>query len=172
MTGLIHWSDFQFVIAKVVLDMRRIMKWLMVVIIALCLLAVLAYGAWLKRDVIEVWIGWAEPKPELSSTPLFKQMERFVISLEGGKESHYLVLELALVTYNPAQIASLDELTPLIRNAMVQYFSHRSHDDVKNELKDISKLQTSLRDKLDTTLQGYGYKPYLDDVLITKVLVQ
>ncbi|MGN4961989.1 hypothetical protein [Aeromonas veronii] len=51
---------------------------------ALCLLAILAYGAWLKRDVVEVWLGLAEPKPELSSTPLFKPMERFVISLEGG----------------------------------------------------------------------------------------
>ncbi|CAJ1769498.1 hypothetical protein LHJMPILO_00444 [Aeromonas veronii] len=152
--------------------MRRVMKWLMVVVIALCLLVLLAYGAWLKRDVIEVWLGLAEPKPELSSTPLFKPMERFVISLEGGEQSHYLVLELALVTYNPAQVAKLDELTPLIRNAMVQYFSHRSHDDVKVELQNISKLQVSLRDKLVTTVQGYGYKPYLDEVLITKVLVQ
>ncbi|WP_277619824.1 lateral flagellar basal body-associated protein LafF [Aeromonas finlandensis] len=148
------------------------MKWLMVVVIALCLLVVLAYGAWLKRDVIEVGLGWAEPKSELSSTPLFKPMERFVISLEGGDQPHYLVLELALVTYNPAQLAKLDELTPLLRNAMVQYFSHRSHDDVKVELQSISTLQVSLRDKLVSTVQGYGYKPSLDEVLITKVLVQ
>jgi len=63
-------------------------------VMALCLLAVLAYGAYLKRDLVAVWLGLAEPKPELSATPLFKPMERFVISLEGGVESHYLVLEL------------------------------------------------------------------------------
>ena len=68
--------------------MRRVMKWLMVVVIALCLRVLLAYGAWLKRDVVEVWLGLAAPKPELSSTPLFKPMERFVISLEGGEQSH------------------------------------------------------------------------------------
>ena len=148
------------------------MKWVMIFVMALCLLAILAYGAWLKRDVVEVWLGLAEPKPELSSTPLFKPMERFVISLEGGEQSHYLVLELALVTHNPQQLETLNELTPLIRNAMVQYFSHRSHDAVKLELQNISALQTSLLGKLVATLQGYGYKPYLDEVLVTKVLVQ
>ncbi|ASI21923.1 TPA: lateral flagellar basal body-associated protein LafF [Aeromonas salmonicida] len=152
--------------------MRRVMKWLMVVVMALCLLAVLAYGVYLKRDLVAVWLGLAEPKPELSATPLFKPMERFVISLEGGAESHYLVLELALVTHNPAQLNTLNELTPLIRNAMVQYFSHRTHDDVKKELQNITALQSSLLGKLVTTLQGYGYKTYLDEVLITKVLVQ
>ena len=152
--------------------MRRVMKWLMVVVMALCLLAVLAYGAYLKRETITVWLGLAEAKPELSKTPLFKPMERFVISLEGGSEPHYLVLELALVTHNPQQLETLNELTPLIRNAMVQYFSHRSHDAVKTELQNISALQTSLFGKLVTTLQGYGYQPYLDEVLITKVLVQ
>ena len=108
----------------------------------------------------------------LSKTPLFKPMERFVISLEGDREPHYLVLELALVTHNPQQLETLNELTPLIRNAMVQYFSHRSHEAVKQELQNISALQTSLLGKLVGTLEGYGYKPYLDEVLVTKVLVQ
>lgn len=152
--------------------MRRVMKWLMMVIMALCLLVALAYGAYLKRDSIAVWLGLAEAKPELSKTPLFKPMERFVISLEGDSEPHYLVLELALVTHNPAQLETLNELTPLIRNAMVQYFSHRSHDAVKKELQNITALQSSLLSKLVTTLQGYGYQPYLDEVLVTKVLVQ
>ncbi|QXC36231.1 lateral flagellar basal body-associated protein LafF [Aeromonas sp. FDAARGOS 1407] len=154
--------------------MRRVMKWLMIVVLAIVLLAALAYGAYLKRDLIAVWLGLEEPKPELSEKPLFKPLDRFVISLEGDSQSHYLVLvlELALVTHNPAQLEELRMLNPLIRNAMVQYFSHRSNDDVQKELKDITALQTSLLGKLVTTLQSYGYKPYLDEVLITKVLVQ
>ncbi|MCF3095883.1 LafF [Aeromonas australiensis] len=152
--------------------MRRLMKWLMVIVLAIILLVALAYGVFLKRDVIAVWVGLEEPKPELSSQPLFKQMDRFVISLEGEGQSHYLVLELALVTHNPEQIDRLSEQAPLVRNAMVQYFSHRTNEDVQKELKDITALQTSLLGKLVTTLQSYGYKPYLDEVLITKVLVQ
>ena len=81
--------------------MRRVMKWMMLMVMALCLLAALAYGAYLKRDTVAVWLGLAEAKPELSKTPLFKPMERFVISLEGDSEPHYLVLELALVTNKP-----------------------------------------------------------------------
>lgn len=152
--------------------MRRFFKWLMVIVAACCLLLVLAYGAYLKRDQIGVWLGLTEAKPELSATPLFKPMERFVISLEGGAQTHYLVLELALVTHNPAQLTDLEELNPLIRNAMVQYFSHRTLENVRQELQDISALQGSLLGKLTTTLQGYGYRTYLDEVLITKVLVQ
>ncbi|MFQ2269990.1 lateral flagellar basal body-associated protein LafF [Aeromonas enteropelogenes] len=148
------------------------MKWLMIVVLAIVLLAALAYGAYLKRDLIAVWLGLEEPKPELSEKPLFKPLDRFVISLEGESQSHYLVLELALVTHNPAQLEELKVLNPLIRNAMVQYFSHRTNDDVQKELKDITALQTSLLGKLVTTLQSYGYKSYLDEVLITKVLVQ
>ena len=88
------------------------MKWMMLMVMALCLLAALAYGAYLKRDTVAVWLGLAEAKPELSKTPLFKPMERFVISLEGDREPHYLVLELALVTHNPQQLETLNELTP------------------------------------------------------------
>lgn len=152
--------------------MRRIMKWMMVVVMASGGLVALGYGAYLKRDLIAVWLGQAEAKPELSATPLFKQMDRFVISLEGGAQPHYLVLELAVVTHNPAQLSKMGQMSPLIRNTMVQYFSHRSITEVRKELQDITALQTSLLGKMVTTLEGYGYQPALDEVLITKVLVQ
>lgn len=42
---------------------RRVMKWLMIVVLAIVLLAALAYGAYLKRDLIAVWLGLEEPKP-------------------------------------------------------------------------------------------------------------
>lgn len=152
--------------------MRSIMKFFILAVMASCLLLVLAYSAYLKRDNIVVWLGLEEPKPELSATPLFKPMERLVISLDGGAESRYLVLELALVTHNKAHLDSLSELTPLIRNIMVQYFSYRTHDDVKKELQNITSLQEALLVKLVTTLQGYGYKTDLDEVLVTNFLVQ
>ncbi|WP_421201419.1 flagellar basal body-associated FliL family protein [Aeromonas enteropelogenes] len=152
--------------------MRRVVKRLMVVVTSLCLLIMLAYGAYLQRDQIAVWLGLSEAKPELSATPLFKPLERFVISLEGEREPRYLVLELNLVTRDPTQLTELDELTPLIRNVMVQYFSNRKHEDVQKELQDITALQTSLFGQLRATMQGYGYKSSLDEVLITKILVQ
>ena len=40
--------------------MRRVMKWMMVIMMALCLLVALAYGAYLKRDTVAVWLGLAE----------------------------------------------------------------------------------------------------------------
>ncbi|MBZ6067077.1 flagellar basal body-associated FliL family protein [Aeromonas schubertii] len=152
--------------------MRRILIWVAVVIMVISLTLVLGYVGYLKRDKIEVMLGLAEPKPELSATPLFKPLDKFVISLEGGAETHYMVLEVALVTHNPAVLNQLDEQKPLLRNAMVQYFSHRSHDEVRKELQQIKVLQESLLKKLELTLESYGYKTYLDELLITKVVVQ
>ncbi|ALP43412.1 LafF [Aeromonas schubertii] len=152
--------------------MRRILIWVAVVIMVISLTLVLGYVGYLKRDKIEVMLGLAEPKPELSATPLFKPLDKFVISLEGGADTHYMVLEVALVTHNPAVLNQLDEQKPLLRNAMVQYFSHRSHDEVRKELQQIKVLQESLLKKLELTLESYGYKTYLDELLITKVVVQ
>ncbi|ENY71393.1 flagellar basal body-associated FliL family protein [Aeromonas diversa] len=152
--------------------MRRIVIWVAVVIMVICLTLVLGYVGYLKRDKIEVLLGLAEAQPELSATPLFKPLDKFVISLEGGDETHYMVLEVALVTHNPDVLLQLDEQKPLLRNAMVQYFSHRSHDEVRKELQQIKVLQESLLKKLELTLASYGYKTYLDELLITKVVVQ
>lgn len=152
--------------------MRRVLVWIAAIIMILGILAIAGYVAYLKRDKIEEMLGLREPKPELSATPLFKPLDKFVISLEGGDETHYLVLEIALVTHNPDQVAEIDELKPLIRNALVQYFSHRDHEVVRTELQNVSKLQEALLAKLINTLQGYGYKTYLDELLITKIVVQ
>ncbi|MGL5948977.1 MAG: flagellar basal body-associated FliL family protein [Aeromonas sp.] len=150
----------------------RIIKWFLLVIVAVCLLALVGYGAYLKRDELSIWTGQAKPPVELSPTPLFKPLEKFIISMDGSGKSSYLVLELALVTHNPAQLDTFESISPLLRNVVVQYFSHRTRDDIRNEFRDIGALQESLLGKLVTTMQGYGYDTFLDEVLVTKVLMQ
>lgn len=111
-------------------------------------------------------------KPALSAKPIFKPMEKFVITLESDDGLHYLMLELSLVTHDPSQLAIYDALTPVLRNAVVQLFSKRSQQEVNTDLHQLDKLQAQIADKLRATIQNYGEQPALDDVLITKVVVQ
>ena len=117
-------------------------------------------------------LGLEKPPVELSKKPLFKPLEKFVISLESDTSSNYLMLELALVTHDPSQMEIYDNLKPVIRNAMVQFFSHRNVDQVRKDLQQIEQLQQALRNKLTATISNYGYQPALDEVLVTKVVLQ
>lgn len=118
------------------------------------------------------WFDKQPVKPELSKKPIFKPMDKFVVTLESEDGLHYLMLELSLVTYDPSQVAVYDSLMPVLRNAVVQLFSHRSQSDMSSDLHQLDKLQTQIADRLRATIQNYGESAALDDVLITKVVVQ
>ncbi|MGL4204948.1 MAG: flagellar basal body-associated FliL family protein [Aeromonadaceae bacterium] len=154
------------------------MKLVRVVVVALGALVLVAgsvAASWMafqhKESLLSLF-GSAPPQKELSQKPLFKPLEKMVISLQSEESSHYLLLEMALVTHDPEQLAQLDELKPVIRNALVQYFSHRNLQQVRKDLQQLEVLQADLLAKLSGTISNYGYKPALDDVLITKVVVQ
>jgi hypothetical protein len=54
----------------------------------------------------------------------------------------------------------------------VQYFSQRNEAQLTEELHHVEHLQTELQERLISTLQNYGFKAALDEVLITKYVVQ
>ncbi len=153
----------------------RIGRRLLILLAVVLTMALTAAGTWMAmghQTEIKAWLGLG-PKPvELSQKPLFKPLDKFVISLESETDSHYLMLELALVTHDPAQLEVIDTLKPVIRNAMVQFFSHRNVDQVRKDLQQIEQLQQALRNKLTATISNYGYQPALDEVLVTKVVLQ
>lgn len=118
------------------------------------------------------WFDKQPVKPAISNKPIFKAMDKFVVTLESDDGLHYLMLELSLVTHDPSQLGIYDSLTPVMRNAVIQLFSKRSRDQVSSDLHQLDKLQGQIADKLRATIQNYGEPAALDDVLITKVVVQ
>lgn len=123
-------------------------------------------------SLYSLWFSTQPDKPTLSTKPLFKPMEKFVITLEGEDGLHYLMLEVSLVSHDPRQLDVFTELMPVLRNAVVHLFSRRTNQQVNADLRDLDKLQLQLTEKLRATIQNYGEEPALDDVLITKVVVQ
>jgi flagellar FliL protein len=82
------------------------------------------------------------------------------------------IRDSSLVTHDPEQLEVTDSLMPVIRNAMVQFFSKRNLEQVRKDLQEIDALQEALRTRLSATISNYGYKAALDDVLVTKVVLQ
>lgn len=124
------------------------------------------------NELLARW-GLAQPATKkLSDKPLFKPLDKFVISVDSPGGRHYLVLELALVTRDFDQYAQFDELNPALRNAAVELFSQRSYDETRAALQNVNQLQDELLQKFRDTLIAFSYQPVLDKVLITKIVLQ
>ena len=153
----------------------KVKRLLIVITIVLLTIGLSAGAAWFyftHPQKVKLMLGLEKPPVELSKKPLFKPLEKFVISLESDTSSNYLMLELALVTHDPSQMEIYDNLKPVIRNAMVQFFSKRNLEQVRKDLQEIDALLEALRTRLSATISNSGYKAALDDVLVTKVVLQ
>ncbi len=147
----------------------------LIVITAGGILAFLHYSPWASELMTQNKTPETHQEtvePAITKKPLFKPLEKFVISVDGDNTRRYLMLELTLVTHNQEQFASYDDYMPVIRNSLVQYFSPLNETQVSEELHHVDKLELDLQTRLSSTLQNYGFKPSLDEVLITKYVVQ
>lgn len=104
--------------------------------------------------------------------PMFLPLDKFVISIEGRKVVHYMMLEVSLVTRHQESMEELIEVKPLVRNALVKKMSKYSHTQVRAQLKDLDSLQQELLEDLRDTLSDYGVVSAIDEVLITKMVIQ
>lgn len=136
-------------------------------------LAFLRYSPWTSNLFTQSAANThPEPAPEVSKKPLFKPLEKFVISIDGDNTRRYLMIDLTLVTHSQEQINSYDDYMPVIRNSLVQFFSQLNEMQVSERLHNVDKLEVDLQERLTSALQNYGFKPALDEVLITKYVVQ
>lgn len=120
--------------------------------------------------------GWfEEPPPEpivLSEKPLFQSLDKIVIGLSGERTQRYMLLELALVSHDPHFEEQSSTLTPVIHNAILQYFSQHDAVRAQDEIQDIAALQDRLLEQVRTTVASYEYELAVDKVLLTKVVIQ
>lgn len=113
----------------------------------------------------------AEPV-QMSDKPMFKPLNRFVVSLANEPIQHYMMLELTLVSHHPDMPSQADSLESVIRNALLRYFSGLTHQAVREEMRDIETLQEELRQTLVAAAADYGEELPVEKVLITNVVIQ
>ena len=148
-----------------------------ILLVLVALLAGMGLGTFVLADYkarfMEAGVAaWFEPKPAAVTEPQFKPLEQFVIGLPSLERNHYMVLELALMSRHPEQLALWDTVLPALRNTTLGYFSSFDHQQVQDQLQDMSHFEQELQTALNERLASYHYEPSVEAVLITKLVIQ
>lgn len=138
------------------------------------LLVAVSGAIWLTYIAItQHWFTTPPPAPlAMSDKPLFKPLEKIVVGLSGDRVQRYMMLELALVSRDPRIEEQSKTLTPVINNAVLQYFSQHTYEAARTEIQDLEQLQGRLLEKVQATTARYGHPLAVDQLLLTKVVIQ
>lgn len=112
-----------------------------------------------------------KPEEEVEQGPSFHPIEKLVLTVKGKKQTHFVMLELAIETRQPERIKVVDNYMPLIQNSLLKLFSDKSFDQLQQPGA-IENLQTEVK---NTLLQTFAETPMIrdiDDILMTKYVVQ
>ncbi len=125
-----------------------------------------------KKELKAFLLAESTPGIIVSETPKYLALEKFVISVESDTVIYYMMLEISLATSSDKKLAELNHYLPVIRNAFVKNLSHRDFEAMRGYLKNLTLLQTELHSSVKEVLVKYDIADVIDDVLITKLVIQ
>ncbi|ASI89532.1 flagellar basal body-associated FliL family protein [Vibrio mediterranei] len=106
-----------------------------------------------------------------SQGPSFQSLDKVVLSVRGKKQTHFVMIELAVETRRPDRLQNINDYMPIVRNAMLNLFSQKTYEDLHGE-----QALASLQDEVKNTVMMAFAKTEvirdIDDVLLTKYVVQ
>ncbi len=108
---------------------------------------------------------------ERPQQPSFLELEKVVLSIQGRRQNHFLMLELAVETRHPERIANINDYMPVVRNSMIRLFSNKSYEDIQQDGA-IEKLQNEVKLAILTAFEKTDILHGIDDVFLTKFVVQ
>ena len=113
-----------------------------------------------------------DAEPARSVVPLYQNLGIMVVNLiNDDEETHYMQLEVSLMTRNTNSAKALESYVPVFRNALLELFSRQSYQNM---------LLPAAREKLraeanETVLRVATRKmkqPQIEDVLFTSLVIQ
>lgn len=114
-------------------------------------------------------LPFTEPKQSAQSS--FHSLDKLVFSVKGERQTHFVMLELALKTRQPEKIKDIDNYMPVVRNALLRLFSNKTYEQLQSQ-PTIDALQEEVRETLVTAFVNTNFSHMIDDVLLTKYVVQ
>lgn len=113
-----------------------------------------------------------EEKQEVrNARPSFHSLEKVVLTVKGKKQSHFVMLEVAIETRNPERIQAIDNYMPVIRNSLLKLFSDKTYEALR-EHGTVSHLQEEVKESLLLAFADNDIVRDIDDVLLTKYVLQ
>ncbi|MGU3842425.1 flagellar basal body-associated FliL family protein, partial [Vibrio diabolicus] len=64
-----------------------------------------------------------------SKGPSFHPLDKVVLTVKGKKQTHFVMLELAIETRRPERIKDIDEYMPMVQNSLLKLFSDKTFDE-------------------------------------------
>jgi len=122
-------------------------------------------------DVSSLFSKLPFSEPEQSEQPAFHSLDKLVFSVKGKRQTHFVMLELALETRQPEKIKDIDNYMPVVRNALLKLFSNKTYEQLQNQ-PTIDELQEEVKQTLLTAFVNTNFSHIIDDVLLTKYVVQ
>ena len=116
--------------------------------------------------------SFSQPPTDEQNRPLYYPMEKLVISVESDKVIYYMMMEVSLETRDEPSLSQIRHFLPVIRNHFVKDLSQRNFQSMRGYLKDLQKLQQELHTSLQQVLAKYQIPDVVDNVLITKLVIQ
>ncbi|MDK9734723.1 flagellar basal body-associated FliL family protein [Vibrio sp. B511a] len=106
-----------------------------------------------------------------SKGPSFHPLDKVVLTVKGKKQTHFVMLELAIETRRPERIKEIDEYMPMVQNSLLKLFSDKTFDQLQ-QAGAIDILQDEVKQTLLFAFAKTDIVREIDDVLLTKYVVQ
>ena len=103
--------------------------------------------------------------------PRFHPLDKVVLTIKGKKQTHFVMLELAVETRRPERIKDIDAYMPMIQNSLLKLFSDKTFDELQ-QAGAIDTLQSEVKETLLFAFAKTDFVRDIDDVLLTKYVVQ
>ncbi|EDP60353.1 flagellar basal body-associated FliL family protein [Vibrio sp. AND4] len=103
--------------------------------------------------------------------PSFHPLDKLVLTVKGKKQTHFVMLELAVETRRPERIKDIDAYMPMIQNSLLKLFSDKTYDELQ-QAGAIDALQSEVKETLLVAFAKTDIVRDIDDVLVTKYVVQ
>lgn len=106
-----------------------------------------------------------------SKGPSFHPLDKVVLTVKGKKQTHFVMLELAIETRRPERIKDIDDYMPMVQNSLLKLFSDKTFDELQ-QAGAIDILQNEVKQTLLLAFAKTDIVREIDDVLLTKYVVQ
>ncbi|EOX3944164.1 flagellar basal body-associated protein FliL [Vibrio alginolyticus] len=106
-----------------------------------------------------------------SKGPSFHPLDKVVLTVKGKKQTHFVMLELAIETRRPERIKEIDEYMPMVQNSLLKLFRDKTFDQLQ-QAGAIDILQDEVKQTLLLAFAKTDIVREIDDVLLTKYVVQ
>jgi len=153
----------------------------MIITSALVSAATLIGGIWFLKNAdnasfnnslfSESPLAFLTERKQVSNDPSFLSLDKVVLSVKGKRQTHFVMLEVAVETRYPERIENINNYMPVVRNSLLNLFSDKTYDDLRQDGA-VHQLQNQVKQSVLLAFEGTDIIRDIDDVLLTKYVVQ